>query len=168
MGIEPKTGWERENRTHFDEIVAQYDKIRPVYPGALFADMFDYVGPDNTGKALEIGAGTGRATVFVLDAGYAVTAVEPGENMAAFLQDRLGGTSGLNIIVAAFEDAPLEDESCDLIYAGSAFHWVDAEIGCPKAFRLLKRGILVSIKAHNQQGVGAVQPYRFFRRAPYF
>ena len=37
-----KTGWERDNRTHFDEIVATYDMVRPEYPNELFADIFKY------------------------------------------------------------------------------------------------------------------------------
>jgi SAM-dependent methyltransferase len=44
------------------------------------------------------------------------------------------------VINDIFENAALEDEQYDIIYAASAFHWVDAEIGCPKAYRLLKDG----------------------------
>jgi len=80
-----KTGWERENRTHFDEIVANYDKYRWDYPAELFADIIEYSGQGNDKRAIEIGAGTGKATAPFLDAGYAVTAVEMGKNMADFL-----------------------------------------------------------------------------------
>ena len=38
------TGWERDNRTHFDEIVVNYDKIRWDYPDELFADVIQYSG----------------------------------------------------------------------------------------------------------------------------
>ena len=44
------------------------------------------------------------------------------------------------MIVSAFEDARIDDETYDLIYAASAFHWVDPAVGCPKAYRLLKNG----------------------------
>ena len=37
-----KTGWERENRIHFDDIVLNYDKIRPEYPAKLFQEVFKY------------------------------------------------------------------------------------------------------------------------------
>jgi hypothetical protein len=37
-----KTGWERENRTHFDDIVLNYDKARWDYPAELYADIIDY------------------------------------------------------------------------------------------------------------------------------
>ncbi len=143
------TGWERSKRTHFDEIVVNYDRIRPKYPEELFADIFDYAGAVKGKKALEIGAGTGKATLPVLAAGYSVTAVEIGENMAEFLRKKFAGNNAFNVIVAPFEDAFLEESSYDLIYAASAFHWVDAEVGCPKAFRLLKNGGVVALFRFN-------------------
>ena len=42
------------------------------------------------------------------------------------------------MITAAFEETELTEGIYDLVYAASAFHWVDAKIGCPKVFRLLK------------------------------
>jgi len=148
MGAD-KTGWERERRTHFDEIVVNYDNIRPEYPGKLFADIFSYIGENTDIKALEIGAGTGKATAHFLEAGYDVTAVELGENMAEFLQVRFEGHKNFNVIVSAFEDVGLEDNSYDLIYAASAFHWVNAEIGCPKVANLLKSGGVFALFRYN-------------------
>jgi len=132
------TGWERENRAHFDEIAADYDKARWEYPAQLFRDIFEYSGAG--ARAVEIGAGTGKATAPFLDAGYAVTAVEMGANMAKFLESKFRGRRGLAIVNDTFENASLEDGAYDLAYAASAFHWVDAEIGCPKVHRLLKSG----------------------------
>jgi ubiquinone/menaquinone biosynthesis C-methylase UbiE len=143
-----KTGWERENRTHFDQIVANYDKARWDYPAALFADVMKYC--ETAGKkALEIGAGTGKATSPFLNAGYVVTAVEMGTNMAAFLADKFKGQATFNVITATFEDAVLTENNYDLIYAASAFHWVNAQVGCPKVFRLLKRGGVFALFRNN-------------------
>jgi len=137
-----KTGWERERRTHFDEIAEEYDEIRWDYPDKLFADALEYCREHNdsaTGmKAVEIGAGTGKATKPFLDSGYHVTAVEMGENMTQFLLNKYNEYSNFRVITSTFEDVELDDNSFDLIYAASAFHWVDAKIGCPKVFRLLK------------------------------
>jgi SAM-dependent methyltransferase len=149
------TGWERENRVHFDEIAVNYDKYRWDYPAELFADAIRYSGQGNSKRAIEIGAGTGKATTPFLDAGYAVTAVEMGENMSAFLLDKFKNYADFIIITSTFEDAPLEDESYDLIFVASAFHWVDAEIGCPKVLRLLKSGgafVLFRNNVYRQEG----------------
>jgi len=142
---ENRTGWERENRTHFDEIILEYDRVRPEYPTELFGDIFAYAQGN---KALEIGAGTGKATGPILDAGFEVTAIEPGENMTAFLLEKYQGKR-LHVITSIFEDAVLEENGYDLIYAASAFHWVDAAIGCPKAFRLLKPGGTFALLRYN-------------------
>jgi len=142
------TGWEPEKRTHFDEIVLNYDKIRPEYPDKLFADLIAFTGSGKK-NALEIGAGTGKATAPFLQAGYGVTAVEIGANMAEFLRERFKKYKNFNVIMSAFEDVVLNENSYDLIYAASAFHWVDAKIGCPKVFRLLKSGGVFALLRYN-------------------
>jgi ubiquinone/menaquinone biosynthesis C-methylase UbiE len=139
-----RTGWERDRRVHFDEITEEYDKIRWDYPDELFANALEYCkkGNDNAtcNKAIEIGAGTGKATKPFLDAGYNVTAVEMGDNMTKFLINKYRAYKEFQVITSTFEDIVLEDDSYDIIFAASAFHWVDAKVGCPKVFRLLKKG----------------------------
>lgn len=175
MGTDRGTGWELDKREHFDEIVAHYDNIRPGYPDELFADLFAYAGAGPAGKALEIGAGTGKATAPVLRAGYDVTAVEIGANMADFLRHKFGAQDRFSVVVSSFEDAPLEN-SYDLIYAATAFHWVDAAIGCPKAFGLLKSGGVFALLRYNAvpadgdplyEDIQAVYKEYYYRDKPY-
>ena len=154
-----KTGWEPENRKHFDDIVDAYDRRRSDYPNELYDDIFKYSAVEidvesqhfqnSNLKALEIGAGTGKATVPFLDAAYNVTAVEIGANMSAFLQDKFKENKNFCVINSSFEDVILEDNNYDMIYAASAFHWVDPKIGCPKVFRLLKSGGTVAMFRFN-------------------
>jgi len=144
-----KSGWEQENRGHFDEIVLNYDKVRWDYPQEMFEDIFEYSGLGKGKKAIEIGAGTGKATTPVLDAGYDVTAVELGANMAEFILEKHKGYKNFSVIVSAFEDAALTEGIYDLAYAASAFHWVNADIGCPKVFRLLKPGGTFALLRNN-------------------
>lgn len=143
------TGWEPERRTHFDEIVVGYDRIRPEYPSEIFADITQYAGRKQGAKALEIGAGTGKATAPFLRAGYDVTAVEIGGNMTDFLRERFEGDSNFRVILSSFEEAPLQDSTYDLVYAASAFHWVDAAVGCPKVLRLLTKGGVCALIRYN-------------------
>ena len=51
-----------EQRLIFGEVAAQYDQARPSYPDALFDAVVDYGGLGPHDDALEIGAGTGKAT----------------------------------------------------------------------------------------------------------
>jgi len=110
------------------------------YPEELFVDIIQYSGPGKGKKALEIGAGTGKATVPFLESGYVVTAVELSKNMTEFLLEKFKDYRNFNVITSTFEDVSLDDSDYDLIYAATSFHWVDPEVGCPKVFRLLKKG----------------------------
>ena len=155
MALGNKTGWERERRVHFDEIVLNYDKVRPEYPVALFEEIMKYSGPGEGTKALEIGAGTGKATIPFLNAGYSVTAVELGAKMADFMVERFHGNDRFKVITGTFEDALVEEDRYDLVYAASAFHWVDAETGCPKIYRILKsRGAIALFRYNLVPAVG--------------
>lgn len=148
MARDVKSGWERERRTHFDEIAESYDRIRPDFPAAMSEDIAKYAGVGR--EALEIGAGTGKATAPFLRAGYDVTAVEIGANMAGFLREKFEGEySGFRVINAAFEEAGLEEARYDLVYAASAFHWIDASVGCPKALNILKPGGAFALMRYN-------------------
>jgi len=132
---------QRGNRMHFDAVVDKYDAIRPSYPAELIADIFAYCGAGAGKNALEIGAGTGKATAEFLAAGYDVTAVEIGTDMSVLLQKRFAECNNFRVITSAFEDAkPLLDNAFDLVYAAAAFHWVDAKIACPKVLEILREG----------------------------
>lgn len=145
-----KTGWENTRREHFNEIVTEYDKVRPYYPEDLFNDIFLYCQHNNDNKkAIEIGAGTGKATTPFLNANYDVTAVELSKNMSEFLSKKFATYKNFKVITSSFEDAELEGDCYDLIYAASAFHWVNAEIGCPKAFNLLKKDGTIALFRYN-------------------
>ncbi|MCL2693674.1 MAG: class I SAM-dependent methyltransferase, partial [Oscillospiraceae bacterium] len=114
-----------------------------------FKDIISYSGAAKGKRALEIGTGTGKATTPFLDAGFNVTAVELGENMAEFLKKKFNEYKGFNVIMTDFENVLLKDDSYDLIYAATAFHWVDPQIGCPKAFSLLKDGGVFALFRYN-------------------
>lgn len=147
--VAAETGWERNKRIVFDDIVNNYEKIRPEYPSALFEDIFAYSNLKHIQNVLEIGAGTGKATVAFLNANYDVTAVEISQNMAGFLLNKFHNYENFRVTVTSFEDAVLQEDSFDLIYAASAFHWVDAEIGLPKAMRLLRNDGVIALFRYN-------------------
>jgi ubiquinone/menaquinone biosynthesis C-methylase UbiE len=144
-----QTGMERNNRIVFDEIVTSYEAMRPDYPDNLFQDILEFADSEKGKNAIEIGAGTGKATTPFLHAGYNVTAIELGANMANFISNKFKEHSALNVIEASFENAVLEENHFDLIYAATAFHWVDPEIGCPKAYRLLTNGGTIALFRYN-------------------
>lgn len=124
----------------FDAVAALYEKARPGYPAALFADIFRYcpLGPHS--RVLEIGIGAGEATEPFLRLGCKVEAVECGANFAALCREKFRAWPRFSVRAGKFEQAELPAQSYDLIFAATAFHWVPEETGYPKVLRLLKPG----------------------------
>ena len=124
----------------FNTVADSYEKIRPGYPNELYQAMFAYAPTDASGSALEIGIGAGQATPPVLKTGCALTAVEYGDQLAQLCREKFSDHSRFSVITGKFEDAVLPEDSFDLVYSASAFHWVPEEIGYPGVLRILKPG----------------------------
>lgn len=129
-----------DQRLTFNEDAVNYDKWRPVYCGKLFQDIIAYsrIGPGR--RAIEIGIGTGQATRPILETGCELAAVELGKNLAEYSQSKFRDFSLFKVHHTSFEDFTARENSVDLIYSGTAFHWIPEETGHPKVLRLLKDG----------------------------
>lgn len=123
----------------FDTVAEDYDRYRPTYPQELYDDIFSYHLLTAGSCALEIGAGTGQATLPFLTAGCDVTAVEPGARLAAVLARKFAGQP-LKVNHSTFEAWEGPAEAFDLAYSASAFHWVPEDVGYRKVYRSLKPG----------------------------
>jgi SAM-dependent methyltransferase len=126
-------------RVTFDSAADLYEDARPTYPAALFADLFALAGLKQGDSTLEIGCGTGKATRAVLERGVSVVCVELGARLADVARRKLAGMPA-EVHVAPFETWKSEPERFDLIYAATAWHWVDPEIRYRKAHSLLRPG----------------------------
>jgi trans-aconitate methyltransferase len=104
----------REQRLVFGEVATAYDAYRPSYPDALFDTIVDFGGLKAGECALEIGAGTGKATVAFLRRGLTVHALEPTREMAAVARSK-----GIDVEESLFE-AWTPQQSFDLVYAAQA------------------------------------------------
>ena len=129
-----------ERRRGYDAIARQYDRARPSYPAALFDDIVDYAKLEAGARLLEIGCGTGQATLPLARRGFAIDAIELGANLAALAHEKLAQYPNVQVINADFESLDLRPQSCDLVYAATAFHWLDPAISFRKAHNLLKSG----------------------------
>ncbi len=127
-------------RLMFNEVPAEYDSLRPRYTDALFVDTIRFSSLDEPKKALEIGIGTGQASLPFLKTGCELTAIEIGDKLAQYSREKFAEFERFKVINQDFESVPLEENYYDFIYSASAFHWISPEIGMPKVFRLLKSG----------------------------
>jgi SAM-dependent methyltransferase len=119
----------------FGQDVAGYQAGRLGYPAALF----DRLRNRTAFSILEIGAGTGLATVDLLGLGPdRLTVVEPDPALADHLRRRF-----VQPMVEIRQDGFLEarlDRQYDLIAAASCFHWLEPEPGLARVRSLLCPG----------------------------
>ena len=150
----------------FDSEAERYDRARPGYPDELFDDMAELTSLGRGARILEIGPGTGQATRSLLARGYHVTAIEPGERLAAVLRRK---TAGLlcEVHVTRFEDWPLPAEPFDAVFAATSFHWLDAatRLECIAAV-LRPGGALVIVDTAHVAGGTSASPGPFPVRSP--
>ncbi|MDI2126023.1 class I SAM-dependent methyltransferase [Yinghuangia seranimata] len=120
----------------FGAMAAAYERFRPGYPEELFEQVAAYAGrPLRT--ALEIGAGTGKATRLFARRGVAVTAIEPDAAMLAELRKHV--PASVRTLQALFEDVR-PGETYGLVYAAAALHWTDPDGRWPRVAALLEPG----------------------------
>jgi trans-aconitate methyltransferase len=120
----------------FGAVAAAYERFRPAYPAELFDTVARYASePIRT--ALEIGAGTGKATRLFAQRGVAVTATEPDAAMLAELRQHVPAT--VTTVQASFEDLTL-NETYGLVYAAAALHWTNPQGRWSRMSALLEPG----------------------------
>ncbi len=120
----------------FGVIAEAYERFRPGYPAEL-CDMVMAYADRPVRTALEIGAGTGKATRQFAQRGVRVTATEPDGAMLAELLKHV--PANVKTVKAAFEDLRL-GESYGLVYAAAALHWTNPEGRWSRVAALLEPG----------------------------
>lgn len=127
-------------RESFEQAAAIYQQARPDYPEPLFEDLIRAANLNPGDRLLEIGCATGKATLPLAKRGFAITCVELGAELAAVARHNLAGMD-VNIIHGGFEDwQPEEDNGFDLVFAATAWKWVDPEVRYKKAWQVLRPG----------------------------
>jgi len=134
-----------DRRRTFDEVAGLFDQVRPGYPSELVAEIIVRTGIDEESQVLEIGCGSGHATLAFAKRGYSMTCLEPGVNLARIAAHNLSSFPNIRIEVCTFEEWPAVESSIDLILAAQSFHWVDPLLGPKKAANLLKADGAVAI-----------------------
>jgi SAM-dependent methyltransferase len=126
-------------RRTFDTAADLYEAARPSYPEELFDDLVTLTALEPGARLLEIGCATGKATRPLLERGFSVVCVEMGAQLAERARRNLAGLP-VDIHVEPFETWEGEPGAFALVYAATAWHWVDPAIAYRKAHRLLRPG----------------------------
>lgn len=125
-----------ERALSFGARAAAYERFRPEYPEELCDLVVSYAGrPLRT--ALEIGAGTGKATRVFAGRGVLVTATDPDAAMLTELRKHV--PRNVQTMRTAFENLP-KGKRYSLVYAAAALHWTKPEGRWARVADLLEPG----------------------------
>ena len=137
-------------RTSFDEQAELYDRARPSYPAALVDEVIERSRIPTHGRILEVGAGTGKATVLFARRGYSILALEPGANLAKVLGRNVIAFPKVAIETSTFEAWSGANGTFDLVISAQAFHWVDPAVRYRKAAEALRAGGALALIRNEQ------------------
>jgi SAM-dependent methyltransferase len=132
----------------FGQVADVYDRVRPEYPERLVDDVLGYAD-GAPAPALEVGAGTGKATVAFAARSLPVTALEPDPAMAAVLRRRV---AGVTVVVAPFEEYR-PPHRFGLLFCADAWHWMDPAVRWRRAADALRDGGTLALFWHGDRFV---------------
>ncbi len=125
-------------RTTFNKSANWYDRVRPRYPTALIDDVISLSAIPASGRILEIGCGTGKATEMFAYRGYSMVCLEIGRDLAAVATQKFRDVAHVEIVVRSFEEWAPDARLFDLVIAATSFHWMDHAIAYSKSASVLR------------------------------
>jgi SAM-dependent methyltransferase len=141
---------ERLRRT-FDAAAADYQDARPEYPDALYEALISLTGVvAGLDELCEVGCASGKATLPLARRGFAIDCVELGGALATEARRNLAGFERVHVSHADFESwtpgqspGSVRDDGFagfGLLFAATAWHWIDPAVKYRKAWSLLRPG----------------------------
>lgn len=114
-----------------------YARGRPEYPEEILAWLLDSLGLQSGQIVVDLGAGSGKFTGYLLRTGASVVAVEPVpqmlEKLALICPDAIRHPGTADTI-------PLPDGSVEAVVCAQAFHWFANTAALTEIHRVLKPG----------------------------
>lgn len=130
----------QKSAARFTKTVQDYLKYRPSYPKEVLELLIEKCNLTPKSLIADIGSGTGFLSKLFLDHGNKVYGIEPNEAMREAADVFLKKYPKFENREGSAEATGLEDQSIDIITAGTAFHWFDAEKTKIEFKRILKTG----------------------------
>lgn len=128
---------DQSGRMMFTLVSQAYEAGRPPYPSAVYESTFRLF--DTSPQTLEIGSGSGQATAELAARSKHLDCVEPGQAFTSQLRRKFSGLDHVDIHNKDFEHFHVAGDY-DLVFSGSALHWVPKKIALSKIQQLLKPG----------------------------
>jgi trans-aconitate methyltransferase len=125
----------------FGTAAESYERFRLGYPDEVVDRTLAYAGHRVT-RALEVGAGTGKATRAFASRGIQVTALEPDQDMFTVLERE---TMGMQVDPVLSTLEGYDGPPSDLVYAAASWHWTEPSTRWAHTADLLTEGGVVAL-----------------------
>lgn len=126
-------------RDSFDRNADLYREGRPPYPERVFAFLGEIGAIYEGAHILEIGPGTGQATIELLRRGARVDAIELGPHLAETLRAHVPDER-VRIVVGDVHTEPFPEPGYDAVIAATVFHWLDTARLLPRLASAIRPG----------------------------
>lgn len=129
-----------ERRLAFGRVAELYDRARPSYPQELVDDVLTFARAGPGDRALEVGAGTGKATTLFAARGLEILALEPSAEMAAVAARNCARFENVVIEQQDFENWSPGGVRFALVFSAQAWHWISPDLRYARAREALADG----------------------------
>ena len=129
-----------EFRKVYDLIPEEFDKWRPRYCEEAFDHIIQYADLKPGKRVLEIGPGTGQATLPLLQTECDYVGIELGSHLFEYTKNKFADYGNLTMINDDFCTHNFANEQFDMVFSAATIQWIPEEIAFSRAFELLKPG----------------------------
>jgi SAM-dependent methyltransferase len=116
-----------DSKQRFSNRADDYARYRPGYPREVLDLLRNWCALKPEHVIADIGSGTGLLSKLFLEAGNRVIGVEPNAEMRTSGERYLSSFPNFTSVAGSAEATTLPAGSVDMVAAGQAFHWFDAE-----------------------------------------
>ncbi len=131
---------QRQQSKVFGEVAEIYHRVRPGYPEGLYDWILETSGVDSSELLIDVGCGTGKASISFLRRGFTVIGVEPDPMMAQIATREFSDFDTFSVDQCTLDDFRAASSDAGLIYAGQSWHWMNADTRFECAASALKPG----------------------------
>jgi len=119
------------SKGQFSLVAAEYDLARPSYPAEIYKDALFSIKEctDDSHRlenVLEVGSGSGQATVELAKVSSRLDCVEPGRDFVRLLRERFSASERITVFETEFESFQ-SVVRYDLVASACAIHWIPKE-----------------------------------------
>ncbi|MBQ8598290.1 MAG: class I SAM-dependent methyltransferase [Lachnospiraceae bacterium] len=132
-----------DSTKNFDGLATEYAVGRPTYAKAFIEDLYSRFGFSERSIIADIGSGTGKFALQLLEKGSFVYCVEPNDDMRSTAINELGAFEKFYAVKGTDKKTNIPENAVDFITTAQAFHWFDVVAFQKECKRILKQGGLV-------------------------